>query len=55
MSAGTVPMPGNPTQRRAGRGEADLANFDAGRWYANLATPTDPAGAIRGQLEVPNP
>jgi len=31
----------------------DLANFMAGMWYANLATPVQPGGAIRGQIEAP--
>jgi hypothetical protein len=31
---------------------ADVANFNANKWYVNLATPADPNGAIRGQIEV---
>jgi hypothetical protein len=33
---------------------ADAANFNASRWYVNLATPADPGGAIRGQIDVPS-
>jgi hypothetical protein len=31
----------------------DLANFDASRWYVNVMTPAQPAGAIRGQIGAP--
>ena len=33
---------------------ADAANFNASKWYVNLATPADPSGAIRGQIDVPS-
>ena len=33
--------------------QADLANFGAAMWYANVATPAQPAGAIRGQIDPP--
>jgi hypothetical protein len=32
---------------------SDLANFKTSKWYVNVATPTDPSGAIRGQIDVP--
>jgi hypothetical protein len=31
----------------------DVANFEAGQWYVNIATPTEPNGAIRGQIDAP--
>ena len=31
----------------------DVANFEAADWYVNIATPTDPKGAIRGQIAAP--
>jgi hypothetical protein len=31
---------------------SDVSNFQANRWYVNLATPADPSGAIRGQIEA---
>jgi hypothetical protein len=32
---------------------SDVANFEATDWYVNIATPTDPKGAIRGQIAAP--
>jgi CHRD domain/Bacterial Ig domain len=34
---------------------ADVANFKAGRWYVNVATPVALSGAIRGQITAPAP
>jgi hypothetical protein len=31
----------------------DVANFEATHWYVNVATPTEPNGAIRGQIDAP--
>jgi hypothetical protein len=31
---------------------SDVSNFQAGRWYVNVATPADPSGAIRGQIDA---
>ncbi len=31
---------------------SDVSNFQADRWYVNVATPGDPSGAIRGQIEA---
>jgi len=30
----------------------DLSNFQADKWYVNIATPADPGGAIRGQINA---
>jgi hypothetical protein len=34
-------------------GAGDVGNFEAADWYVNIATPTDPKGAIRGQIAAP--
>ena len=47
--------PGHWSAELAAVSAADLADFDAGRWYVNLATPAQPAGAIRGQIAAPAP
>jgi CHRD domain/Bacterial Ig domain len=31
---------------------ADVGNFNANKWYVNVATPADPNGAIRGQVDA---
>jgi hypothetical protein len=31
----------------------DVTNFEAADWYVNIATPTEPQGAIRGQIAAP--
>jgi len=31
---------------------ADVGNFTSGKWYANVLTPADPSGAIRGQINA---
>jgi hypothetical protein len=31
---------------------AELADFDANKWYVNVVTPADPNGAIRGQIDA---
>jgi hypothetical protein len=33
---------------------SDVGNFEATHWYVNVATPTEPNGAIRGQIDAPN-
>ena len=30
----------------------DVSNFQADMWYVNVATPADPSGAIRGQIDA---
>lgn len=32
---------------------SDVADFEATDWYVNIATPADPDGAIRGQIDAP--
>jgi hypothetical protein len=29
-----------------------VSNFQADMWYVNVATPADPSGAIRGQIDA---
>lgn len=31
---------------------SDVSNFQADMWYVNVATPADPSGAIRGQIDA---
>ena len=45
--------PGHWSNELAVVSAADIANFAASRWYVNLATPAQPAGAIRGQIDAP--
>ena len=34
-------------------GAAEIANFEAGRWHATIATAVDAGGALRGQISAP--
>jgi hypothetical protein len=45
--------PGHWSTELAAVSATDIANFSASRWYVNLATPAQPAGAIRGQIDAP--
>jgi len=45
--------PGHWSTELAAVSAPDIANFVASRWYVNLATPAQPAGAIRGQIDAP--
>jgi CHRD domain/Bacterial Ig domain len=36
----------------AGISAADVGNYTANTWYVNVATPADPTGAIRGQINA---
>ncbi|HYM28884.1 MAG TPA: CHRD domain-containing protein [Steroidobacteraceae bacterium] len=47
--------PGHWSTELAAVSPADIADFEASRWYVNLATPAQPAGAIRGQIDAPAP
>jgi CHRD domain len=31
---------------------SDVNNFQADKWYVNVATPADPSGVIRGQIDA---
>jgi hypothetical protein len=41
---------GHWSMELAGITANDVSNFLADKWYVNIATPTDPGGAIRGQV-----
>ncbi len=43
--------PGHWSAQLVAVGGEDIAAFKADHWYVNVLTPTDPAGAIRGQIE----
>jgi len=45
--------PGHWSTQLATVTASDVTNFKTSKWYVNVATPTDPSGAIRGQIEVP--
>jgi len=47
--------PGHWSSELAAVSAIDISDFDASRWYVNLATPAQPAGAIRGQIDAPAP
>src|SRR6185312_1015591 len=47
--------PGHWSTELAAVSAIDISDFDASRWYVNLATPAQPAGAIRGQIDAPAP
>jgi hypothetical protein len=36
----------------AGISAADVGNYNANKWYVNVATPADPNGALRGQINA---
>jgi hypothetical protein len=45
--------PGHWSAQLVAIGAEDVANFEAADWYVNIATPTEPKGAIRGQIAAP--
>jgi len=44
--------PGHWSTQLAAVSGADVAAFKDSHWYVNVMTPTDPQGAIRGQIEL---
>jgi hypothetical protein len=41
---------GHWSMELAGIRASDVSNFQADKWYVNIATPAEPSGAIRGQV-----
>ena len=44
--------PGHWSVQLAAASATDIDAFKGGNWYVNVATPADPQGAIRGQIEL---